>query len=151
VTTVAARHFARTAAFSATASLCLTFPDRYPSAVNQLPLGIFENQPIDGELVMHGLGAVVDPSSSAMRLKSRVPSSFSVMRNASRAERACVASRAWRPTMSWKSGILRRSRAAWSETALPVVVLLGLSVPAFERSEEERIRVTERRHPGRRG
>jgi hypothetical protein len=32
-----------------------------------------------------------------------------------------------------------------------VVVLLGLSVPAFERSEEERIRVTERRHPGRRG
>ena len=114
--------------------LVLTFPDRYPSAVNQLPLGIFENQPIDGELVMHGLGAVVDPSSSAMRLKSRVPSSFSVMRNASRAGHACVASRAWRPTMSWKSGILRRSRAAWSETALPVVVLLGLERPSCPHS-----------------
>ena len=131
--------------------LVFDFPGQVPVGCQPAAPGDLRKSAIDGELVTHGLGAVVDPSSSAMRLKSRVPSSFSVLRNASRAERACVASRAWRPTMSWKSGILRRSRAAWSETALPVVVLLGLSVPAFERSEEERIRVTERRHPGRRG
>lgn len=64
------------------------------------------------------------------------------MRYASLTDRAESAGRACPTTISWNSGILSRWRAAASVTGpAGLVAWLGFGVPAFERAQEEGVRV----------
>ena len=77
-----------------------------------------------------------------MRPKLSPPHSLSVIRYASLTDRAERAGRAWRTTISWNSGILSRWRAGGlGNRPTCFVALLTLGVPAFERTQEEGVRV----------